>query len=141
MFKLSKRLKWWLAGLIALMLMAATVPLAIWVTHTAGAQLENARRRCERREHASRTVVIYDNRVVPAHTEARLCDDLVITNRGATTRLIAFGEHDSHTSYDGVSESLLGTGDSLKVVLIKDGSYKFHDHDNEAVKGTFRVAQ
>lgn len=121
--------------------MLAVVPGAIWLTHTQSAQLGNARARCSKGDHKSYTAVIVRDRVLPTHTSAKLCDKLTIINRDHKDRLVAFGRHDSHISYDGVSERNLGPNQSLTVTLIRQGDYRFHDHFDDDVSGTFTVKQ
>jgi hypothetical protein len=137
----SKRAKWWLTAGAAVLLMAATVPVAIWVTHTQSAQLENTRQRCEGKKQIVHTVIVKGDTVSPVHTEARQCDSLTITNLDDKERLVAFGKHDSHISYDGVSERVLGRGQSLTVSLGQAGTFLFHDHAQDSVKGTFTVTR
>lgn len=139
MVKLTRKSKWLLIFLLGGGLMIACVPLAIWLTHSQSAQLGNQRARCELKQQKAHLVAIHNDRFVPAQTNAKLCDTLTITNRDAHRRLIAFGQHDSHISYDGVSERLLGQNESLKVALINPGTYLLHDHANEAIKATFLV--
>lgn len=139
MFKLSKRWKARLITLVSIILMVATIPAAIWITHSASAELGNARARCERVEHAAHRVIIQNDKVLPAHVEAKKCDSLTIVNQDNQQRLIAFGRHDNHISYDGVSEKLLNQGQNLTVTLVRPGTYLFHDHEDPAVAGTFTV--
>jgi hypothetical protein len=126
-------------GLLALSLMAATIPLAIWLTHSQTAEFGNARARCERGLHDTHRVIIENNTVVPTTTKAHRCDTLIITNLDNKQRLMAFGPHDHHISYDGISEQLLGQNESLTVHLIRTGSFTYHDHEDEAVRGSFVV--
>ncbi|MEK7594563.1 MAG: hypothetical protein AAB436_02930 [Patescibacteria group bacterium] len=86
-------------------------------------------------------VAIKNDIVTPQHTEASLCDSLTITNQDAHIRLIAFGQHDKHVAYDGVTETVLGKGQSLTLELNQAGTYRFHDHDNEATAGDFTVSE
>src|SRR3989344_4139794 len=116
---LTKKHKFFLAILALILLMGATVPAAVWVTHQSGSKLGNARARCERGDHASHQVRIRADKASPAHIDAKLCDKLTITNRDDRDRLMAFGQHDNHISYDGVSERVLGKGQSLTVTLVK----------------------
>jgi hypothetical protein len=139
MIRLGKRTKIIIGTTVSLGLMVAAVPLAIWITHTSGAQLENARRRCERVSGDVHKVVIRNGIVSPAHTEAAECDRLALTSLDNQQRLMAFGRHESHISYNGVSERLLSQGQSLTVTLVKDGTYLFHDHSQDEVRGTFTV--
>lgn len=123
------------------MLMSATIPAAIWLTRTSTAQIENSRRRCEGKHQATHEMRIDENTVSPASIQAQRCDTLVITNLDTETRLIAFGQHEKHISYNGVSETLLRKGQSITLTLGHSGEYLFHDHHNEHVKGTFTVTR
>lgn len=89
---------------------------------------------------APHIVVIKDEQLTPGHVSAKLCDALTIINEDARLRLMAFGEHDHHEAYDGVSEQVLAEGQSLTVTLNKAGTYKFHDHSDDKVSGTFTVS-
>jgi plastocyanin len=84
-------------------------------------------------------VVISDNKVTPEVTYGRLCDTLTITNQDATTRLMAFGDHDHHTPYDGVRDRLLNRGESLTITFNQIGTFHFHDHVHDEVQGFFMV--
>jgi hypothetical protein len=140
MLTLSKKAKavLWTTG--ALILMIVTIPLAIWLTHTQTAEFGNARARCERGLHDTHRVIIENGAVVPKHTSARHCDTLVITNLDKQQRLMAFGKHDKHISYDGVSEQLVAQEQSLTVRLVSTGTYLFHDHEADETSGTFTVS-
>ena len=135
----NKKLKVVLITAGTLVLMVATVPAAIWVTHTQTAELANARARCQVGQHTAHHVVFRDNMVLPEHTTARLCDTLTITNEDPQLRLAAFGPHARHISYDGISERALRQGQSLTVTLIKAGNFTFHDHINDLLRGSFTV--
>ncbi len=89
--------------------------------------------------HASHQVNIQNNQVNPAHTDGKLCDTLTITNKDNRVRLVAFGEHDNHQPYDGVTEKALKQNESLTITFNQAGSYLFHDHLQEEAQGTFTV--
>lgn len=118
---------------------AATIPLAIWITHTQSAELGNAQARCAGKPGPVHTVMIQAGKVMPPHIEAKLCDRLRITNLDPQVRLLAFGKHESHVSYDGISEKLLDQGQSLQVTLGSRGTYLFHDHEDDNARGSFTV--
>ncbi len=84
-------------------------------------------------------VTIYNNRVTPLTTTAKLCDTITIINKDPATRLIAFGVHDKHESYDGIEEKLLKSNKSFTFTLDETGKFLFHDHDDDSVRGTFIV--
>ena len=84
-------------------------------------------------------VKIRDDEITPLHTGGKLCDTLTIINEDARLRLMAFGKHDHHEPYDGVTEKVLSQGQDLTVTMNQTGTYLFHDHLNDAVAGTFTV--
>lgn len=86
-------------------------------------------------------VVIENGVVNPTHTEAKLCDTLTITNNDTAGRLMAFGVHEDHVQYDGVTEQMLHQGDSFTVTLNRSGTYIFHDHIHDEVTGDFTVVK
>jgi hypothetical protein len=85
-------------------------------------------------------VTIEHNVVSPSHTDAQHCDRLTIVNKDDATRLIAFGVHDRHIAYDGITERALKKGSQLTVMLKQTGSFHFHDHLQNEAAGTFTVA-
>lgn len=94
---------------------------------------------CSSGHHTSHRVVIQNGAVAPSHTTASQCDRLTIVNLDNTNRLVAFGQHDHHTAYDGIEERLLSKGQSLTVTLDQSGNFRFHDHLDDDVQGTFTV--
>lgn len=91
------------------------------------------------REGKEHKVTIRRGQVEPAHTAAKLCDKLIITNTDDQLRLLAFGDHYNHQAYDGVIEKVLQKNQNLIVTLNKTGTYRFHDHLDATVQGTFTV--
>jgi hypothetical protein len=87
----------------------------------------------------SHQVVIENNAAVPGHTSAALCDTLTISNEDSRQRLMAFGAHDDHVPYDGVTEKSLNTGQSFTITLNQTGTYYFHDHIGDTAQGDFTV--
>ncbi len=85
------------------------------------------------------TATIADNTIAPALTKASLCDTLTIINDDEATKLIAFGQHDDHVPYDGVSEKALIKGQSLTVTLNQAGMFHFHDHIQDIAQADFTV--
>ena len=90
---------------------------------------------------AIHAVYIRDGIVTPSHTEAKLCEQLQIINLDSQDRLVAFGPHEDHVPYDGIAERLLAKNQSLTVTLVQTGSFRFHDHLDDSVQGTFSVAK
>jgi len=89
--------------------------------------------------HAAHTVIIQGNKLSPVTIQAHLCDQLTITNNDDRLREMAFGQHEHHTPYNGVTEKVLNQGGSLTVTLDQTGSYTFHDHLQDEVAGSFTV--
>jgi len=123
-------------GFIALV--AATIAGAIWVSHAQERKAAATYPKCQGR-HAAHQAVFEHDKVVPFHTEAKRCDTLTITNLDDRARYLAFGQHQSHGSYAGVSERYLSTKGSLTFTLVKPGNFRFHDHIDDPVYGTFSV--
>jgi cytochrome o ubiquinol oxidase subunit IV len=94
---------------------------------------------CQGRAHSNHRVVVKNNLATPGHTDAHICDTFTITNEDSAERYIAFGEHDKHETYDGMSIKVLYKGSSLTVTLNELGTHKFHDHTEDAVHGDFTV--
>lgn len=82
---------------------------------------------------------IENGKITPEHTYAKKCDTLTITNKDHVMRLIAFGQHEDHVPYNGISEQGLSNGQSFTVTLDQAGSYIFHDHYHESVSAEFTV--
>lgn len=121
---------------IPVMILVAAVTVALGLTHQT-AKIYNP---CAGRfDQAVHSVTIQDGRVTPRATTAQLCDSLTITNLDKSPRLIAFGQHDHHEPYNGVAEKLLAQGQSLTVQLDQAGNFRFHDHLDDTVQGTFSV--
>lgn len=86
-----------------------------------------------------RIVTIQNSKISPTHVEAELCDTLTITNKDDQKRLVAFGEHAHHLSYNGISEKLIGKNQNLTVTLNERGTYEFHDHLEAQLIGTVTI--
>ncbi len=88
---------------------------------------------------AEHTVEIKNSEVIPQYVDAKVCDKLTIINRDDKLRLIAFGVHDEHIYYDGITEKALKKDQSLSATLNQTGIYLFHDHIEDKVQGQFNV--
>jgi len=84
-------------------------------------------------------VVIQNDNAVPDNIVASRCETLTIKNLDNEDRMIAFGLHEDHVPYDGVSEQLMSLGQSLTVTLVQTGNFRFHDHVHDEVQATFEV--
>ena len=94
---------------------------------------------CGNRQGAHLQATIRDDKVMPATIHASLCDQLTITNNDKRTREVAFGQHEHHEAYDGITEKILNKGQSMTVLLNQVGSFRFHDHEDDTVQAFFTV--
>ena len=85
------------------------------------------------------TVKIENDRISPPHIDAKICDRLIIVNKDEKLRLMAFGVHDEHIYYSGITEKPLSKNKELAVTLEQRGTYLFHDHLQDEVTGQFNV--
>lgn len=85
------------------------------------------------------TIVVKNGRAVPNSLQAARCDTLTITNLDDESRMIAFGHHEMHMAYDGVSEKMLEKDQSFTVTLVQTGDFRLHDHEHDEVQATFEV--
>lgn len=85
------------------------------------------------------TITIANSVMRPEHVYAQRCDTLTIVNNDDITRRIAFGVHDSHQVYNGVSEKILVKGESLAITLTTTGEYHIHDHFHDETEAEFTV--
>lgn len=126
-------------GLIILLGFLAAV-IVVAVIHFGGQTNKKAGvSACSPKGHIDHAVVIKNSEVLPEHTDATRCDTLTITSDDTVTRLMAFGQHDHHQAYDGVTEKILTKGQTMTVTLDQVGSFRFHDHLHDEVQGTFSV--
>jgi hypothetical protein len=88
---------------------------------------------------ADHLVIIKNGAASPTHVTGHLCDSLTVTNTDDVLRFIAFGRHDEHVAYDGVTEKTIEKDQSFTVTLNQTGSFKFHDHMHDEVAATFTV--
>jgi len=128
---------------IALILGAIIATIGvIWLTIWASEKILNAPHAdacATKPAGATHIVYIKDAATSTRTTTAKLCDQLVITNQDPAAREIAFGQHDHHMPYDGIAETILSRGQSLRITLRQTGTYEFHDHFEDSVAGFFTV--
>lgn len=84
-------------------------------------------------------VTIIKGKVEPLHTTAAKCDTLTFSTADSVVRDIAFGPHQQHQVYAGVTELIVEKGQSQTMTLSDVGTYHFHDHLNPQVAGDFTV--
>lgn len=102
-------------------------------------QVEGAKTGACQELGANHKVTIKNARVTPVQTNAHLCDTLSIINDDSVNREMAFGPHDKHINYAGLSEFTIHKSYAKTITLNQTGTYRFHDHDDAAVAGTFTV--
>lgn len=140
MAKRNTAMKITLISVGIVVLAGLTIWGAIWVSN-----IDNRRATAEfpkcTGKHAVHEVVIRNDKMEPEHTDAKRCDTLEITNLDNEQRIIAFGQHEHHTAYDGVTERYLSENGKFSVTLIQTGTFRFHDHEHDEVAGTFSVTQ
>jgi len=96
---------------------------------------------CSGKIGANHVMIIQNSKVTPTHITAPLCDTLTITNKDNIERFVAFGPHEDHVAYDGITEKVLTQGQTFKVTLVQAGNFRFHDHIHDEVQGTFTVTK
>lgn len=89
--------------------------------------------------HANHKVTISNGQLSPAHVEARQCDTLSFLNQDDKKREITFGSHPDHGVYAGEEELLVRKKRGKTMTLSEPGVYKFHDHLDPSIKGSFTV--
>lgn len=124
--------------LIAVLLVAATVYGSVVLFNQLKSKSPHVAATCPTKG-TNHAVTITNSQVTPSHTTAKLCDTLTVTNTDDVLRYIAFGRHDEHQAYDGITEKTLEKGKDFTVTLDEVGNYKFHDHLHDEVTGTFSV--
>ena len=92
-----------------------------------------------KQKNINHIVTIQNGKASPEHTDGQLCDTLTIKNLDNITRFMAFGQHDHHQSYDGVSKDTLNQNESFTITMDQAGEFMFHDHAHDEVEGTFTV--
>ncbi len=126
---------------VLILAIAGTIFGAVWAANRLIRNTTQASPVCGPGYHDNHKVIIRNDVVTPSKTMAPICDTLTITNLDDRRRLVAFGPHEAHVPYDGITERLLDQGQSLTVTLVQVGSFRFHDHIQDEVQGTFVVTQ
>ena len=101
--------------------------------HTSGDQV------CPR-TGVTHVVTVENGYASPQNTYGQLCDKLMIINKDKIAREMAFGLHEKHIPYDGVTERVLRPGKSLTITFVQAGLFHFHDHDHDDSAGFFTVS-
>ena len=83
---------------------------------------------------------VTDTSVSPSDTQAKRCETLTVVNKSSKLRLMAFGPHEDHQPYNGITEKDLTVGKSFTVTLNQTGTYRIHDHTNDELAAYFTVS-
>lgn len=94
---------------------------------------------CNTRQAAEYIVTIKGDQLDINDIHAKPCDTLTIINADQKLRLMAFGVHDHHQTYAGLTEQTLRPNDRMTIRLTQRGSYTFHDHLSTDIDGRFTV--
>jgi hypothetical protein len=129
-------------GFIAVLLLLAvgTYLLSSHILKTQDASAKPSIVNCKKLGTAHQ-VIIQKNVANPVNTYGKLCDTLTISNQDNQLLLIAFGPHENHQPYDGITERVLDQGQSLTITFNEVGTYHFHDHISDIIKGNFTVTK
>jgi hypothetical protein len=129
-------------GIIIAIIALAVVAIII-ANQFASKQLNKGKmtnQQCQSQPQANHTITIQNDKASPGHISALQCDKLTIINKDEEVREIAFGPHDDHVPYDGITERVLGKDQSLTVTLVQVGNFRVHDHIHNEVQATFTVS-
>lgn len=84
-------------------------------------------------------IIFKNGALSPAHTTANKCDTLTFVNDETVNRDITFGTQPAHDSYAGVNEYDLRPGKTKTFTLSDAGNFKFYDHVQPNILGSFLV--
>ncbi|HYF97148.1 MAG TPA: hypothetical protein VD947_03880 [Patescibacteria group bacterium] len=85
------------------------------------------------------TIYIKNDNMQPENINGNLCDTLTVKNSDDKLRRMAFGVHERHHEYDGITEKILRKDQSFTVTLNQVGTYTIHDHLEEETEAEFTV--
>src|SRR5581483_1545314 len=66
---------------------------------------------------AHHMVYIKNDQLSTTHVNGHLCDTMTIVNEDNTIRLIAFGPHEHHVAYDGVTEEAVSQNQKVTITF------------------------
>lgn len=123
-----------------LLVLAGTAAFA--ANRLAGKQLSDGSltdKQCLKYKAEEHIITVENGVASPSHINAMQCDHLTILNRDDDIRLMAFGRHDAHITYNGIEQQPLIKNQSFSVTLVKPGEFLIHDHEHDEVQATFTV--
>jgi cytochrome o ubiquinol oxidase subunit IV len=86
-------------------------------------------------------IELKNNVATPRHTDAKLCDTLIIVNLDNATHEIRFGSEEKPATYAGENGKTLRQRRNLVLTLTELGTHQFHDPILDGISGDFTVAQ
>ena len=89
--------------------------------------------------HKEYTVKITTDSLKPDTINAKRCDRLVFYNADDKQHGITFGVHDKHEPYGEFAQEYLQPKERIALKLFKTGTYFFHDHLYEDLKGEVTI--
>lgn len=84
-------------------------------------------------------ITLKNNQATPRHTDAKLCETIIIYNADNQTRDIEYGVHEHHETYGGQYGDTLSPGHNMVIPLTESGTHGFHDHIQDEISGDFTV--
>lgn len=85
-------------------------------------------------------VIGEERKVLPAVTNARLCDTITFINDDQITRELVFGTYSKEVSYGGEDKVVLDDGRPETITLNELGTFVFYDRLNKNIIGSFTVS-
>lgn len=125
MKRLSKRSRAVLIVVASLLVMAATIPAAIWLTHTRSAETGHARLLCEQHNQSNHVTYLGHDAVMPAMLSARRCDTLRVINLDSQSVSVAIFSSGREFIYDGAASRTLAPQQQVTITLTSSGNYTF----------------
>lgn len=86
------------------------------------------------------TVTIEKDRFKPTEIRVKRCDTLTFLNADDKLHSAVFGTHDNHVPYGDFAQEYLLPKERISLRLFQSGSYLFHDHLHEEIKGRIIIA-
>jgi len=76
----------------------------------------------------------------PAHTDAKICDTIIIYNADGATHDIEFGTRARPETYAGETGQSISPGQNVVITATEPGAHTFHDQAFDKLSGDFTVA-
>jgi cytochrome o ubiquinol oxidase subunit IV len=86
-------------------------------------------------------IMMMDDRAVPDHIDAHLCDTLTIMNHDEVTRTLIYGSDGKSATYAGQSSLSVRKGRSVSIPLTELGTHTFYDQKLNTLSGKFTVTK